>query len=174
MIRCEDCKHFFDVNSTVCCRHNKMGLKYGSDRLSKTYKLSKMCKLKEDEQLSEFYGPITDEHITKFESIYMDTSKSAKDLKCEHRIHNQKWNDMAKIVKERTGYIRPRFDSTKEGRYISKRIGAKQTYFIVKFKNEYYGSYKSYEDAKKVRDAMESHGWNKDILPYVKKSFELE
>ena len=166
------CDYFLDVNSTVCCNHQKIGFKYDNNRLSKIYLLSKKCKKVEVAEVSEFYGPITEEHIIKFEKIYKDTSMSVVDLMKKHHIHNQKWGMMAKEIKKRTGYIRPRHDSRKHSRYICKRKGAKQTYYMIKHNNKHFGSYKSFEDALIVRDILELCEWDKKSLPLIQSKLE--
>lgn len=167
-IKCLECEHLIDINSTVCCRHHKVGLKYDNNRLSKIVKLSRRCVV--EENVSEFSGPLTEEMVDRFESIYMDTSKSVRDLKKQHQISGVKWRIMAREITRRTGYKRPRYDSTKDGRYITRRKGAKQDYFIIKHSNKYYGSYTSYERARLARNLLEESGWNKEMLHHIKES----
>lgn len=169
-IKCLECEHLIDINSTVCCEHHKVGLKYDNDRLSKIARLSKRCD--DEKKVSEFYGKITDEMVEKFKHIYMDTSKSVRDLKKQHQISQVKWRIMAKEITRRTGYKRPRHDSTKDGRYITRRKGAKQDYFIIKHSNRYYGSYTSFERARLARDLLEKNGWNKELLHSIRENVD--
>ncbi len=171
-IRCCECDFFMDVNSCVCCTRMRIGFRYSSaNRLSKIYDLSKRCDIKSKERC-KFNGEITEKDLEDFEKIYRDTSKSAQQLIEEHNICKGKWDKMARIIRKRTGYQRPRHDSTHEDSHIIKRKGARQNSFILKYANEHYGSYKSKDDAIRAKNMLASVGWDKSKLESIRKQID--
>jgi len=70
------------------------------------------------------------------------------------------FNELFKLMKR---YDKKFKKCNKPPLYITERNGQ---YFLRK-NNVYYGSYYSFEDAKKVRDYFIFHGWNKRRLDEV-------
>ena len=163
-----ECEHFFDKNSTVCCKHYKFGFKYSNNRMLQIDKMSRRCEKNNIKTPSKFAGPITEDMVSQFEEIYKNTSKSVRKLQIENRIYSKKWYQLASEVNKKTGYVRPNIYSVREDRYIIERKGAKRTYYLVKHNNEHYGYYHTKKMAILVRNLLEENDWNKEMLDVIK------
>ena len=53
---------------------------------------------------------------------------------------------------------------TRKGTYIYKHSSGR---YIIYCNHDYYGTYKTFNDARRVRDVLIENGWNKDLLDTI-------
>ena len=105
-------------------------------------------------------GLTLEETLTKHSTNLREIFKDFHDYPQYRRPRKPKKKTITK--REEWRYIQPtRFNSYS----VRKTSNGKQSY---------YGCYKTFEDAKKVREALIADGWNKEHLPQILKDLKIK
>lgn len=95
--------------------------------------------------------------------------KNGSSIESVCKEYNLTFNDLFKLLEKGTDLPRdpnPEASCSTGELYITKRTKGRKRYFLRK-NGVFYGSYKSLEDAKKVRDYFIMHRWDKRKLDEV-------
>lgn len=116
-----------------------------------------------------------DVDFEKFKTLFYDSSKKVDDVCEELGISKKRYDRLRKELIEEDGYVKKPVDKDliyqhNPMRYITQH--PKGSFCVNKQINHckyYFGSYKTLETAKYVRDYLESHNWDEDVYHQLRK-----
>lgn len=113
----------------------------------------------------------------KFKTLFYDSSKKVDDVCDELGISKPRYNRLRKELVEGDGYIKKPVNKDlvyqhNPMRYITKHRNSFSVNKQINHRKYYFGSYKTLETAKYVRDCLESHNWDEDVYYQLRKEIK--